>query len=160
MWTLCVQHPLSRDSIVECFTVCMCKSSSWCQNKTKNETAKHQINKLDIQLMPCESKPSPSVRGLLPPLSFGLWWSCSTASGKRVSFLPPFHSRMPLPSHSPSFSRCHILPHRTPMLFSSSSCCNPSTPLSPQNSPYPSLCDWLLFDNWPLLVLLFEPTIV
>lgn len=24
----------------------------------------------------------------------------------------------------------------------------------------PSLCDWLLFDNWPLLVLLFEPTIV
>lgn len=31
-------------------------------------------------------------------------------------------------------------------------------PLPP--TPYPSLCDWLLFDNWPLLVLLFEPTIV
>lgn len=59
--------------------------------------------------------------------------------------------RMPLPSHSPSFSRCHILPHRPWCFFSASPL--PST-------PYPSLCDWLLFDNWPLLVLLFEPTIV
>lgn len=32
--------------------------------------------------------------------------------GRDFSFLPPFHSRMPLPSHSPSFSPCHISPHR------------------------------------------------
>lgn len=99
---------------------------SCCQNKFLLQQT--PTNKLDIQLMHCESSRVPSVQGLLPPLSFGLWRSCSTASGKRVSFLPPFHSRMPLPSHSPSFSRCHILPHRPWCFF-----CNPSPsqPLTP-----------------------------
>lgn len=77
-------------------------------------------HKLTIRLMPCEKPP---VRGLLPPQSFGLWWSCSAASGKRASFLPPFSFRMPLPSRSPSFRRCHILPH--------SLWCTPLHPLTP-----------------------------
>lgn len=90
------------------------QSWSCCQNKFLQEQT--AANKLGIQLV-------------LPPLPFGLWWSCSTASGKRVSFLPSFHSGIPLPSHSPSFSRCHILPHRPWCFF-----CNFSAP-SPQTSP-------------------------
>lgn len=50
------------------------------------------------------AQPSPSVQGLLPPLSFGLWWSCSTASGKRVLFCLPFitnASSQPFPLFQP-----------------------------------------------------------
>lgn len=100
-------------------------------------------HELNIQLMPCESPCSGSSSSPVAwPLTVML--SCFWEEG---FFSASLSSRMPLPSHSPSFRRCHILPH--------SLWCPPSPA-----SPYPSLCDWLLFDNWPLLVLLFEPTIV
>lgn len=75
--------------------------------------------------------------GSSSPLSSGLWRSCSTASAKRVSFLPPFHSRMPLPSRSPSFSWCHILPHRPWCFFPLSFL--PEYPFPP-TATYPSPC--------------------
>lgn len=86
-------------------------------------------------------RPSGCVQGL--PLSFGLWRSCSTASGKRVSFLPPLSLRTPLPSHSPSFSRCHILPHR-PWCFLLQPL---SPPIPPSPSPLPCVTGFFLITD-------------
>lgn len=81
-------------------------------------------HKLNIQLMPRESPRSGSSSSPVvspPTVMLSCFWEEGFFSAS-LSF------RMPLPSHSPSFRRCHILPH-------SLWCPLPSLPLHPLTPP-------------------------